>query len=39
MEASKVLKGDEENMKVEPKALKGNERRQRCHRDVKWRWR
>ena len=31
----KALRGDGKNMKVDPKALKGNERRQICHRDVK----
>ena len=30
-----ALKGDRKNMKVDPKALKGNEKRQMCHRDVK----
>ena len=34
----KALKDDEKNRKVKPKALKGNERRQICHSDVKWRW-
>ena len=25
-------------MNVDPTILKGNERRERCHRDVEWRW-
>ena len=42
--ATKRLKGQlkgvkERRKKVYPKTLKGNERRQRCHTGIKWRWR
>ena len=33
----KGVEGRRKNKKVDPKALKGNERRQRCRRDVEWR--
>ena len=33
-----TLKGDWKNIEVDLKALKGNEKGQRCHRDVQLRW-